>query len=113
MAATIVVACPNCKKQLKGPADIQGKKIRCKACGHTFSVQGPVAATKTAPSKAQGSAPTKPSAGGKPTSQSKSDPSSKTPKPPPAANKTSDSNPPVSKAAKPEAADQIALKLSE
>src|SRR5205085_6093737 len=38
MAATIVVACPNCQKQLKGPAEIQGKKVRCKSCGHTFSV---------------------------------------------------------------------------
>ncbi len=37
MAATIVVTCPECKKQLKGPAELEGKRIRCKACGHTFT----------------------------------------------------------------------------
>lgn len=39
MAAVIVVACPKCNKQLKAPADLQGKKIRCKDCGTTFPVQ--------------------------------------------------------------------------
>jgi hypothetical protein len=46
MADTIVVTCPNCKKQLKGPADLQGKKIRCKSCGHTFAVNAPAARQK-------------------------------------------------------------------
>jgi len=46
MEATILVTCPDCKKQLKGPAELQGKKVRCKFCGHTFTV------TVDAPSKA-------------------------------------------------------------
>lgn len=38
MAATIVITCPECKKQLKGPAELQGKQVRCKACGKVFAV---------------------------------------------------------------------------
>jgi DNA-directed RNA polymerase subunit RPC12/RpoP len=41
----MVITCPECKKQLKGPAELAGKKIRCKACGHVFVVKGPAAAT--------------------------------------------------------------------
>jgi hypothetical protein len=39
MASTIPIACPQCKKQSRGPAALQGKKIRCKGCGHTFVVE--------------------------------------------------------------------------
>jgi hypothetical protein len=48
MAATIVVTCPNCKKQLRGPADLQGKRVKCKSCGHTFSVKSEPAAPASA-----------------------------------------------------------------
>lgn len=37
MASPIVIACPECQKQLKVPAEAQGKKVRCK-CGHMFAV---------------------------------------------------------------------------
>lgn len=55
MANPIIVACPECQKQLKVPADAQGKKVRCK-CGHVFAAQ-PAAPEKTrpAPAKAKGS----------------------------------------------------------
>jgi hypothetical protein len=36
MASTITITCPECDKQMKVPAEILGKKIRCKACGFTF-----------------------------------------------------------------------------
>jgi DNA-directed RNA polymerase subunit RPC12/RpoP len=38
MATTILITCPECKKQVKGPATLVGKKVRCKACDHTFMV---------------------------------------------------------------------------
>jgi DNA-directed RNA polymerase subunit RPC12/RpoP len=38
MAAMIVITCPECKKQLKGPAELQGKRVRCKSCGQVFAV---------------------------------------------------------------------------
>lgn len=38
MATTIDIACPECKKLMKVPAEVQGKKIRCKSCGHVFPV---------------------------------------------------------------------------
>lgn len=36
MASPIVVACPQCRKQLKVPAEALGKRLRCK-CGHVFA----------------------------------------------------------------------------
>src|SRR5262249_11308644 len=39
MATTIAVSCPECHKQIKAPPEVQGKKIRCKACGHVFVVK--------------------------------------------------------------------------
>jgi predicted Zn finger-like uncharacterized protein len=39
MAATIIVACPECHKQIKAAADLLGKKVRCKACGHSFTAK--------------------------------------------------------------------------
>lgn len=39
MADTIEVVCPQCQKQIKAPAEMQGKKVRCKGCGATFAVQ--------------------------------------------------------------------------
>jgi DNA-directed RNA polymerase subunit RPC12/RpoP len=46
MAATVSFTCPECKAQLKGPAELQGKKGRCKRCGHTFVLKA------SAPAKA-------------------------------------------------------------
>ena len=44
MATTIVISCPECDKQIKAPAELEGKKIRCKGCGHTFVVRASAAA---------------------------------------------------------------------
>jgi DNA-directed RNA polymerase subunit RPC12/RpoP len=48
--ANILITCPKCKKQLPGPAELQGKKIRCKSCGQAFVVKA-AAPTKGAPAK--------------------------------------------------------------
>src|SRR6476659_6476046 len=37
--ATIEFSCPKCEKQIKAPADLVGKKIRCKECLHVFVVK--------------------------------------------------------------------------
>jgi hypothetical protein len=58
MATTIAVSCPKCEKQIKAPAELAGKKIRCKECLYVFVVKAPPAA-KTAPK------------GGKPTAAGK------------------------------------------
>jgi hypothetical protein len=54
MTATIDVSCPECKKQVKATTELQGKKVRCKGCGHVFTI--PAAApgkdAKPAPAKA-------------------------------------------------------------
>jgi predicted Zn finger-like uncharacterized protein len=34
--ATLITSCPECKKQIKVPAEVAGKKIKCKACGTIF-----------------------------------------------------------------------------
>src|SRR5262249_34681493 len=39
MADAILIACPECNKRLRTPSHLQGKKIRCKACGHTFTAK--------------------------------------------------------------------------
>jgi DNA-directed RNA polymerase subunit RPC12/RpoP len=56
MAAMIVITCPECKKQLKGPADLQGKRVRCKACGQVFAVRSPPP-SKSAPGPSKVSVP--------------------------------------------------------
>jgi hypothetical protein len=53
MASTIVVSCPECNKQIKAPADLVGKRVRCKACGHAFAVPA-------APAQAPAPKPAKP-----------------------------------------------------
>jgi DNA-directed RNA polymerase subunit RPC12/RpoP len=55
MAATTVIACPECKKKFKGRDDLEGKKIKCPACGHPFIV-------KQAAADKPGSAPAPPTA---------------------------------------------------
>ncbi|MCE9534326.1 MAG: hypothetical protein K8T89_24870, partial [Planctomycetes bacterium] len=41
MAATFVIACPDCGKQLKVADNLIGKKIRCKECDGIFPVRKP------------------------------------------------------------------------
>jgi DNA-directed RNA polymerase subunit RPC12/RpoP len=38
MADTITVSCPNCKKNLKAPAKMEGKKVKCKNCGSPVKI---------------------------------------------------------------------------
>lgn len=40
-AASISITCPQCQKQYKAPAELAGKRIRCKQCGHAFAVESP------------------------------------------------------------------------
>jgi hypothetical protein len=56
MASIIVITCPECEKELRGPAEFLGKRIRCKMCGHTFTVEAKPAA-KPAPAKKPVQAP--------------------------------------------------------
>jgi hypothetical protein len=51
MTATIDVSCPECKKQVKATVELQGKKVRCKGCGHIFTIPGPPTGGKAAPAK--------------------------------------------------------------
>jgi DNA-directed RNA polymerase subunit RPC12/RpoP len=64
MTAMISFLCPECKAQLRGPAEMQGKKARCKRCGHTFVLKAAGAAAAAGP--APPAKPTKPAAKGKP-----------------------------------------------
>jgi DNA-directed RNA polymerase subunit RPC12/RpoP len=49
MSATISFPCPECKAQLRGPAELQGKKARCKRCGHTFVLKAAGSTPKGTP----------------------------------------------------------------
>ena len=42
MPATITITCPHCRSQLKGPAGLEGKKVRCKGCGQSFVITASV-----------------------------------------------------------------------
>ncbi len=55
MATSIVIACPECDKQIKVSEDLIGKKIRCKECGEAFPVRRPKGqpAAKAPPPKAK------------------------------------------------------------
>jgi DNA-directed RNA polymerase subunit RPC12/RpoP len=80
MSATLSYTCPECQTQLRGPAELQGKKGRCKHCGHVFVLKAPPAPKAAAP-KAK-PAPAK----GKP-----APPPAKAPAPPPKAAEDNDS----------------------
>src|SRR5207248_1254355 len=41
MAETMVTACPECKTKIRVPESAIGKKIRCKACEHVFTIAVP------------------------------------------------------------------------
>jgi hypothetical protein len=56
MASTITITCPECDKQMKAPADVLGKKIRCKSCGNVFPAS---AGAAPVPAKAPAKAPAK------------------------------------------------------
>lgn len=59
MSDTVTIACPDCDKPLKIRAELEGKKVRCKDCGHTFAVRLP-SAIKQAPPPRKAPAPSKP-----------------------------------------------------
>lgn len=42
MAATILIVCPECGKQIKAPENVVGKKVRCKSCQAAFVAGSPV-----------------------------------------------------------------------
>jgi hypothetical protein len=43
MASTVTIACPECDKKINAPSEVLGKKVRCKACGHTFMARAAAA----------------------------------------------------------------------
>ena len=43
MPATLDLACPKCGKKLKVPAELEGKKVKCKDCQSVFAVTAPKA----------------------------------------------------------------------
>jgi DNA-directed RNA polymerase subunit RPC12/RpoP len=51
MSTTLAIACPECDKQLNIRAELEGKKVRCKDCGHTFIVKAPPVKKPPAPKK--------------------------------------------------------------
>jgi hypothetical protein len=56
MTATISITCPSCKKRMTGPAAVQGKKIKCKACNHIFVAKGEVVTAPAAKGPVKSSA---------------------------------------------------------
>lgn len=74
MAATLDVSCPNCDKPLKVPAELEGKKVKCKGCEEVFVIKVPKAkaAAKPAPAKKAAPKPPPPKAEEKPPEQPKS-----------------------------------------
>ncbi|HLJ93330.1 MAG TPA: hypothetical protein VKU02_09085 [Gemmataceae bacterium] len=52
MPEQIVITCPECKKQLKASAELQGKRVRCKGCGNVFAVGTPTPSKSAPPRKA-------------------------------------------------------------
>ncbi|MGL4554504.1 MAG: hypothetical protein ACRC33_25350 [Gemmataceae bacterium] len=51
MPASITVVCPECDKEMKAPAEAEGKKIRCKGCGQTFVALVEIDEVEEAPAK--------------------------------------------------------------
>jgi uncharacterized paraquat-inducible protein A len=81
MAEMVVVSCPECSKPIKVPAEMEGKKVRCKECKTVFTVQlsgqakdkaKPVAA-KPAPAKKPAPPPPPPKPAAKPGSADEED----------------------------------------
>ena len=66
-SGTITTACPSCKREMKVPAELAGKKVRCKGCGAVIPVPAadaaaPAAASPAAPVTAAPPPPTQPAA---------------------------------------------------
>ena len=57
MPATLDVSCPNCGKQLKVPAELEGKKVKCKDCQEVFAVAAPKKAKPPAKPAPKAAAP--------------------------------------------------------
>lgn len=53
MASSISVTCPECDKEFRVPAAVEGKKIRCKACGATIPVKAGKSSTKAKSGKGE------------------------------------------------------------
>src|SRR5438552_3665041 len=47
MAADVIV-CPECEKRFKGKPGMEGKRVKCPACGQGFTVPGGAAAPAAA-----------------------------------------------------------------
>jgi DNA-directed RNA polymerase subunit RPC12/RpoP len=60
MASTIAISCPNCDKDIQVPADLAGKKIRCKECQEVFVVKAPAPPPRSPAKKPKPSQPSKP-----------------------------------------------------
>ncbi|MBX9623742.1 MAG: zinc-ribbon domain-containing protein [Gemmataceae bacterium] len=80
MPATLDVACPNCGKALKVPAELDGKRVKCKGCDEVFAVRAPKPAAKPAPKPAAAAKPA-------PKGAAKPGPAAKPAPPPPAPKK--------------------------
>ena len=60
MAATILIVCPECGKQIKAPENVVGKKVRCKSCQAAFVAgKGTGAAPPSKPAKPAKTPPSK------------------------------------------------------
>lgn len=81
MTDTILIACPHCKVQLRGPTGLEGKKVRCKSCGHTFVVK----AAAATPAKPPFAKPSPPKPNGSPVPGARSTDAKKAAPAPPAA----------------------------
>lgn len=60
MPATLDVSCPECEKSLKVPAELEGKKIKCKGCGAVFPITAPKKAKPAAKPAAKSPPPPPP-----------------------------------------------------
>lgn len=59
MADIIAVRCPECGREMKVRAELEGKKIRCKDCEAVFPVKAPPPPKKPAPAKKPPAGPPK------------------------------------------------------
>lgn len=59
MSAAVEISCPNCGKKLKVPAELAGKRVKCKDCQEVFAVPAPKPA-KPAPAAKPAAAPPPP-----------------------------------------------------
>ncbi len=83
MPATITITCPKCKAQLKGPAELGGKRVRCKRCNEAFVIPASTRPDPPTPSRPRpappAASPVRPAA--RPAPPSPKTPAPKTPAP--------------------------------